>query len=281
MDEGLTVTAMSFDTRLHPYIADGYHAMKRLINEGYITIKPNAKLRLGPRGHWEADGQPSLEESALREQGSITRHIPYDNRGPYLGEKKLETPVTRLIGEVKEVLMAKHDNAHPAWTTLQEALGTSNPHSWTEETLKRAITQANDKEVKDWDAFVASHIYCSGGRPDATYVEAVKGLIKALHHFCGLAVDEGLFMEVDPERDSKGPHTITRRRARVLKSTAESRDPTNAPIMSSYVTLVQLVANTNSAPRDIYIDMEGHYNSLQAIIQERMLGGRLLQLIRL
>lgn len=292
-----------FDARLHlpamvqtSYTADHYHAMKKLVSEGYITIKPNAKLRLGPSGLWEADGQSPLAETISREESPVEPHISAETVNPRtslepncshdnwnsdpIGEKEANQ-VLRLIDEAKEMLKTKHDNAHPAWAKLQEQLERSSSRNWTEEALKSAIIQANKEESEDVNAFIATYAYCLGSRrPNIRCVAAANALMKALYHFCGCHAPEYSFSEKILGAD-EGDEDVEARRKNALKLAAQTRDPPNATAIISYVEMVQTARGFDHGLQSIFTAMEGLYDHLNAMIEERKLGDRMMRLISL
>ncbi|KAM0483110.1 hypothetical protein ACHAPX_002555 [Trichoderma viride] len=298
MDQELNGARVPFDMRLHlppvtqpSFIADNYHAMKRLVAEGYITIKPNAKLKLGPRGLWEADGQPPLTETISREESPVEPYISSETVKPRTygsqdsnsswGEEA--TRILHLIDGVNEMLKAKHDNAHPAWTKLEEELEErSTPHDWDEEDiLKRAILDANDEEFEDWNAFSLSYTYCTGSSPSYRHVAPVNALMKALLHFFGGPVeDEWLSLERIFTAD-EGNEEIERRKLDELKRLVQTRSPLNAATIIHYVELCQIARDFEHGRQSIFTAMQKHYGTLEAMIVERMLGNRMLQLIGL
>lgn len=304
MDQELNGARVPFDMRLHlppmaqtSFIADNYHAMKRLVAEGYITIKPNAKLRLGPSGLWEADGQPPLAETASREESPVEPYISAETVSPRTlpgsnsshggwnpdsigGEEAAR--ILHLMNGVKELLEEKHDNAHPAWTKLEEELDERpTPRHWDEEEiLKRAILEANDEEFEAWNAFSASYAYCTGSSPSYRHVAPVNALMKALLHFFGGPVDEWISLETVVSTD-EGNGERERRKLDELKRVVQTRNPLNATTIIHYVELCQIARDLDHDRQSVFTVMEELYDTLEAMIKERMLGNRMLQLIGL
>ncbi|PNP42496.1 hypothetical protein TGAMA5MH_05237 [Trichoderma gamsii] len=306
MDQELNGARVHFDMRLHvppmaqtSFIADNYRAMKRLVAEGYITIKPNAKLKLGPRGLWEADGQSPLTETMSREKNPVEPYIsaeianPTTSPGPnyshdswnsdFIGEEEASRTL-RLIDGLNEILKDKHHNAHPAWTRLEEELNSTSTYCFLdEEIIKRLIVRANDEEVADWNAFRESHAYCSGSRPDAQHVAPVTALIKALCHFCGYSLDNPWFsLPWLPDNISvaeEGYKVMEDQRVDTLREAAEKGDPSNATSIIRYVELVQIARDFGHKRQSIFAAMKELHDRLKAMIEQRMLGNRMLQLI--
>lgn len=306
MDNELNSARVSFDTRLHlppmaqtSYNADHYHAMKRLVSEGYITIKPNAKLRLGPSGLWEADGQSPLAKTISPEESPIEPYISaetvdlgrsmeprysHDSLASKDGGKETIDQFLCLIDPAIKILRQKHNNAHPVWTRFEDNLDLTLAYSiWDEESFKRAIVRANDEEVADWNAFSASHAYCSGSRPDARHVAPVNALIEALCHFCGCSLNDPWFL---PPRfpnnisaEDEGDKVTEDRRVDKLRQAARTRDPSNATSIIRYVELVQIARDFGHERQSIFTAMKELYDRLEAMIEGRMLGSRMLQLI--
>lgn len=292
MDQEPNGAQVPFDMRLHvppmaqtSYTTDHYHAMKRLVDEGYITIKPNARLRMGSHGVWEVNEQPLLSETTLRERSlskaCFTRDdnpppaLPgflHDGRGPYLIGREPETQILNLVAKAKEVLMEKHDNAHSTWTILQEKLNKSSPLSWSEETLKEAIKHSVIEESNDKHAFTTSYAY--GG----SHLGGLNALIQALYHFCGCPKDEVLFSSVISEED-EGNEGVETERLNALTRGARRKDQSNAVIITFYVEWARSVRDIGYDCQDKLFNAKDIYNHLKEMIEERMLGDRMLQVI--
>ncbi|KAK1250109.1 hypothetical protein MKX08_010112 [Trichoderma sp. CBMAI-0020] len=297
MDQELNGARVPFDMRLHlppmaqtSFIADNYHAMKRLVAEGYITIKPNAKLRLGPSGLWQADGQSPLVETTSREESPVEPYISAEtvnNRtslGPNFSHggwnsnsvgKEEAARILHLMNGVKEILEEKHDNAHPAWTQLEEELGErATPDAWyEEEVLKRAILEANDEEFEAWSAFRASHACCTGSSPSYRHVAPVNALMKALLLFFGGPLDEWISLETLSSRD-EGNEERERQKLDELKRAVQTRNPLNATTIIHYVELCQIARDLEHNRQSVLTVMEELYDTLVAMIKERVLGNR-------
>ncbi|UKZ63301.1 uncharacterized protein TrAtP1_004530 [Trichoderma atroviride] len=296
MDQELTRARMPFDMRLHvppiaqaSYAADHYHAMKRLVSEGYITIKPNAKLRLGPRGLWEADGQSPLAQTIAREMSPLESYISVDTVKPKTslgsnhshGDRDCgrswegQVHILTLMSRMNGILATKHYNAHPAWTRLQEKLE-ENPSriDWTTEALKVAIMQANKEELEDWDAFNVTRAYLSDSIPEFGHVASVDALVEAFCHFCGHPTSGPFF-----PGGTLGDEDMEAQRVKALKQVAQMKDPSNAAAIMHYITLVQIARKSRQVGPDIFPVMEDLYDYLAVMIHKRMLGDRMMELI--
>ncbi|EHK41118.1 hypothetical protein TRIATDRAFT_311696 [Trichoderma atroviride IMI 206040] len=293
MDQELTGARMPFDMRLHVppmaqacYAADHYHAMKRLVAEGYITIKPNAKLRLGPRGLWEAEGQSPLAETTSREESPLESYISAETVKPrtLLGSNHShgdrvcgrswegQVHILILMSQMNGILATEHYNAHPAWTRLQE-----NPSriDWTAKALKLAIMQANKEELEDWDAFNVTRAYFTDSSPEFGHVASVDALVEAFCHFCGHPTSGPFF-----PGGTLGDKDMEAQRVKALKQVAQTKDPSNAAAIMHYITLVRIARDSRQVGPDIFPAMEDLYDHLAAMIHKRRLGDRMMELTR-
>jgi hypothetical protein len=320
MDEEVSGARVPFDMRLHvppmaqaSFIADNYHAMKRLVAEGYITIKPDTKLRLGPRGLWEADGQPPLTETTARERSPVEPYISAEtvnsrtSPGPnYLSDawdvwRRCYSPgydsqcsdsensfdceenmarLLPLIDGAKEILDATYSTAHPTWVKLHKLLHSFSPDEFTEKGLRSIIIDANVEEAISWGDFSASHAYCIGSRPRHSPVP-VNALITALCYFSGCFLGGSSTSEAVHLED-EGNQAIERRRVDALRQAAETTNPSNVASMIRYIEMVQTARdNEHHYQQSDFAVMEDLYHHLEAMVKERMLGRRMMQLIGL
>lgn len=304
MDREPNSARVPFDMRLHlapfakpSYTADHYHAMKRLVSEGYVTIKPDAKLKLGPSGLWEVEGQPPLAETTSREESPVEPYISaktvkprtsfgpnssHDSRNPDSVAEGETGEMLRLMNGVKEILKEKHVHAHPAWTKLEDELEErSIPDKWTEEILKRAILEAHDEEFADWNAFSESYAYCMGSCPNYRRMAPVNTLMRALLHSYGCPEDDAYFLLESVHGSDEGDVLMEEKKLDELKRVAQTRDPLNVTTITHYVELVQISRDISHDRKSILTLMEELYGRLEAMIKDKMLGHHMLQLIGL
>ncbi|KAM0512619.1 hypothetical protein ACHAPE_008644 [Trichoderma viride] len=302
MDEESKGARVPFDMRLHvppmaqtSYNADHYHAMKRLVTEGYITIKPNAKIKFDPRGLWEADGQSPLAEAISREESPVepyisaetveTRTSPGSDLSPGSQDSDLdweeEDHILGLMRSMNGILATKHDNAHPAWARLQKSLKEyPGCFNWTVEALKAAIFQADREELEDWTAFNVSYAYCKAtiGSPEFRQVASVNNLMRAFCHFCGCPASQPFFPG-DICAEDEGDEETEGRRVKALNYVVQTKDPSNANAIMQYVKLIQISRDFGQARPRMFTAMEELYQHLEAVLEKRKLGVRMLGLL--
>lgn len=100
--------------------------------------------------------------------------------------------------------------------------------------------------------------------------------MRALYHFCGCPKDKTFFPDVISAED-EGNETVVTEKLNALKLGARIKDRPNAIIITLYVESVRSARGVGCDCLHKLVSTEDLYDHLEAMIEERLLGERMLQ----
>jgi hypothetical protein len=292
-----------FDIRLHVAPAvqswlaeDTILAIKRLLDEGVLSLSPRKTICLSPEGMLIEAGSahrpfdygvyppgPYISGSEVARYGSLQFHDSREEENidweVSLESSEEEEEGALLQDAIHEALTKRPCTAHPVWESVEKRVAKAKKGAMRKAELEDLLEEAGKAEKADLKIFDDSLLYCEMvTRPsrlaDVPLRKTMRLLLSALHRLCGATEDEALFSE---ERDAEEEATAPQMDA--LKAAASLRDPDHTDTFIQFVDMIEYFMAATNISAVMSSMVQEHAKQLQSILPSRQLAQSLKELL--
>ncbi|KAL7892378.1 hypothetical protein HDV63DRAFT_415127 [Trichoderma sp. SZMC 28014] len=281
---------------MSPSVVAEYLAMKRLIDEGFLTVPPNTTIRADRGRLWRGSkpvASPFSSSFYPRDlwisSSDVIRHYTFtgaDTRWASSTEERWDSYSAEawwsfsdeeqedacLQSHVDDVLNTRPYSAHPVWNSVVKRGPMKVPE------LEAVVEEACKIEEADFETFEESLLYCdSDTRPgsapleDLPFQTAFYKLLSALHRLCGELERETLFSDMTDVRSY--------RQKMALEGVSLLRDAANAPTFIQFIDMMHFCMVAPEIPKDVTSKVQEHAEDLREILRLRQLAPKLKRLL--